>query len=236
MKNSKTSISLIVFFLLVFSNVSLSYGQDEKRERKNVYSTSGGEFIFSWADVTVDGKDATVITRFSPVFNGQWQLHMDMGQHFGLVTGVSIRNVGLIYDDPTKINTRFKARTYTAGIPLGLKIGNMSALHLFGGYEIEFPFNYKEKAFVNDSKEEKNTDWFSSKTPSVYQSFFAGFQTPYGAQLKFKYYITNFFNKDYVGNDGNGNAYKPYEKIDANVFYVSLSIQILNGTHFYYKH
>ncbi len=35
-------------------------------------------------------------------------------------------------------------------------------------------------------------------------------------------------------NDGNGGTFKPYADFDANVFYVSLSFQILKGTSFYY--
>ncbi len=60
-----------------------------------------------------------------------------------------------------------------------------------------------------------------------------GFQTPHGIQLKFKYYLTNFFNKNYSAVDATGSLVYPYKDFKANVFYVSLSVQILKGTKFY---
>jgi hypothetical protein len=212
----------------------LAKGQESTPQKKS-YTTTGGELIFSWAEATQGGLDANVITRFSPVLNIQIQAHRDFSKQFGLFSGINIRNVGYIWDDPTAVNTRYKARSYTLGIPLALKLGKMEGFYLFGGYEIEFPFNFKEKKFVNEDKVEKNTSWFSSKTPTLYQSFLAGIQTPYGTQIKFKYYITNFFNKDYTAQDSNGNSFKPYESIDANVFYVSLSFQFLKGRKSYYS-
>ena len=72
-------------------------------------------------------------------------------------------------------------------IPIAVKGGNMSGFNIFGGYELELPFNYKEKKFVNEDKVEKNTSWFSKKTPGIYHTLFAGIQTQNGVQFKFKY-------------------------------------------------
>jgi hypothetical protein len=202
---------------------------------KDFYSTTGGEVIFSWADVTKADEPASSIVRFAPVFNFQYQLNKDFSNHIGLLTGVNIRNIGFIFDDPTTINTRYKARAYTIGVPIGLKLGNMDGSCLFGGYEIELPFNYKEKKFVNEVKTEKNTSWFSDKTPTIYQSFFVGFKSVFGAQLKFKYYMTSFFNKDYSADNGSGVMVYPYKNINANVMYISLSFQVLKGTRYAYK-
>ncbi len=203
--------------------------------QKNVYTTTGGEWIFSWADAQQNGLDVDAITRFSPVINLQSQVHMDQTDKFGFFTGLNLRNIGFIWDDPIVPSTRYKARAYTVGIPVGFKVGNMTGIYLFGGYELELPFNYKEKKFVNEDKEDKEVYWFSNRIPGLYQSLFVGIQTPYGTQLKFKYYMTNFFNKDYTANDGQGGTFKPYAGFDANVFYVSLSFQILKGTSFYYS-
>lgn len=223
-----TMKATLIFFVLLF-NAILSHGQ------KSVYTTTGGEWIFSWANAKSGGLDVSTITRFSPVINIQSQAHYDLNDKFGFFSGLSLRNVGFIYDDPSNPNTRYKARTYTIGIPLALKVGNMTRTFLFGGYEIEFPFNFKEKKFVNEEKVDKSTSWFSNKTPGVYHTVFVGFQSPQGTQLKFKYYMTNFFNKDYAANDGSGGVIYPYQNFDANVFYISLSFQILKGTDFYYK-
>ena len=203
--------------------------------QKNVYTTTGGEWIFSWADAKQSSLDVDIITRFSPVINIQSQVHLDKTDKFGFFTGLNLRNIGFIWDDPIVPSTRYKARAYTVGIPVGFKVGNMTGVYLFGGYELELPFNYKEKIFVNEDKEDKEVYWFSNRIPGLYQSLFVGIQTPYGTQLKFKYYMTNFFNKDYTANDGQGGTFKPYAGFDANVFYVSLSFQILKGTSFYYS-
>jgi hypothetical protein len=202
--------------------------------QKKMYTTTGTETIFSWASAKWNGADVNSITRFSPVFNFQSQVHMDQSEHVGLFTGLSFRNVGFIYDDPAVAKQRWKARVYSLGIPIGIKVGNMNGGFLFGGYEIEFPLNFKEKRFLNDDKQEVNNYWFGSRTPSLYHTVFAGIQTKYGAQIKFKYYLTNFFNKGFSANDGSGNIIYPYQNFDANVFYVSLSYQILKGLKFYY--
>lgn len=64
------------------------------------YITSGGEMIFSWASAKQNGADVSTITRFSPFFNIQTQFHYDAGETLGFFTGISVRNVGFIFDDP----------------------------------------------------------------------------------------------------------------------------------------
>jgi hypothetical protein len=215
--------------LLLFAFVSASTSFAQKR----AYTTTGGEWIFSWASARSNGADVNSITRFSPVVNLQTQVHLDQSAKHGFITGLSLRNVGFIYDDPAVPKQRWKARAYTIGIPIGIKVGDMNGGFLFGGYEIEFPINFKYKQFLNDDKIDKNSYWFSSRTPSFYNTLFVGFQTKYGTQIKFKYYLTNFFNKGYSENDGTGNLIYPYQNFDANVFYVSLSFQILKGLKVY---
>jgi hypothetical protein len=103
----------------------------------------------------------------------------------------------------------------------------MSGGFLFGGYELEIPFNYKEKKFVNDEKVNKFNTWFSDRTPGIYHTVFAGFQTSRGLQIKAKYFLTNFFNKNFAAREENSNnIIYPYKTTDANVFYVSLSMQV----------
>jgi hypothetical protein len=63
----------------------------------------------------------------------------------------------------------------------------------------------------------------------------AGLQLPYGATLKFKYYLTNFFNKDYSASDGQGGTIKPYQNMEVNVFYFSLSFGLLKNADLYYN-
>ncbi|HRI79698.1 MAG TPA: hypothetical protein PLR06_09210 [Cyclobacteriaceae bacterium] len=202
--------------------------------QKTVYTTTGGEWIFSEASVSMaNGKEASSILRFSPVFNFQTQVHRDFNNSTGLMTGIALRNVGFIYDDPNNPGYRYKARTYNIGIPIALKFGKMDGKYFFFGYEIEFPINYKEKQFKDGDKQYVRDYWFSSRVPTIYNTLFAGVQMQEGVQLKFKYYATPFFDKTYQWTDASG-ATTPYP--NGNVFYFSLSFQILKGTSFVYKH
>lgn len=206
----------------------------ETESSKRIYTTSSGEIIFSWADLTINGNEEPSVMRFSPVINIQNWVNMDYSENFGAFSGLSVRNVGFIADKPDDPSIRKKYRTYNIGIPLGVKIGNLSNKFLFVGYELEIPIHYKEKTFVNEDKEEKDDIWFSSRVNTINHSVMAGIQLPYGATLKFKYYLTNFFNKDYAMTE-NGVTVKPYENWDVNIFYFSLSFGLLKNTDFYYN-
>src|SRR5688572_450145 len=202
-------------------------------QEDKVYTTTSGELIFSFASVDYAGNEEGSIMRFSPVINIQNWLNYDKSEKLGFFTGLSVRNVGFIYDvDET---TRKKYRTYNVGIPVGIKIGNLSDKFLFFGYELEIPVNYKEKTFINEDKEDKKNIWFTDRVPTVNHSLMAGIQLPYGATIKFKYYLTNFFDEDFTASDGQGGTYKPYENLDVNIFYFSLSFGLLKDTGFYYN-
>lgn len=219
----------LAVLLFVFTSL-ITLGQDKKK----VYTTSSGEMIFSFASIAANGNEEGSVLRFSPVINIQNWVNFDKADNFGFFTGLSVRNVGVIFDVPGQPNTRVKARTYNVGVPVGVKLGNLDGLFFFAGYELELPLNYKEKIFVNEEKQEKRNIWFSNRVPTINHSLMAGVQMPYGATLKFKYYLTNFYNKNYTENDGQGNIIKPYENLDVNVFYVSLSFGLLKNTDFYY--
>ncbi|HEX5172300.1 MAG TPA: hypothetical protein VFW11_24155 [Cyclobacteriaceae bacterium] len=213
-----------ILFTILFCSVG---AQDKK-----IYTTTSGELIFSFASVDNAGGEDGSIMRFSPFFNLQNWVNIDRSDRFGIFTGLSVRNIGFIYDvDET---TRKKYRTYSLGIPIGVKIGNLSDKFLFFGYELEIPLNYKEKTFIDEDKEDKDNIWFTSRVPAINHSLMVGVQLPHGATLKFKYYLTNFFNEDYKASDGQGGTYKPYEGVNVNVFYFSLSFSLLKDTHFYY--
>lgn len=214
-----------VIVLLLFLSSFTLFAQ------RKTYTTTGGEIIFSWASATNNGVNLPTTVRFSPVFNLQTQLHHDLSDKFGILTGFNIRNVGFIYDDPATPGTYYKTRNYTIGLPIGIKVGNMNDRFLFAGYELELPFAYKEKKFVNDERVDEYDEWFSKRTPTLYHSLFLGIGLVEGTQLKFKYYLTNWFNKDYT--DGAG--LKPFADFNANVFYVALTFQVFRGTKFYYK-
>lgn len=218
--------------------VVLMSGMANAQSNSGFYTTSGGEMIFSFATIDDNGSESGNIMRWSPVFNFQNLANYDVNRNIGFFSGLNIRNVGFIYDNyqypGTENKVKKKFRNYTAGIPLGLKIGKLDELFVYGGYEIEFPLHYKEKTFENDQKTKKSA-WFSSRVPSIYHTFLVGIQFPYGGNLKFKYYLTNFHNKDYTETMSDGTQVKPYEFLNSNVFYISLNFALFKNDDFFYK-
>jgi len=215
-------ITLFLIFLII------ACGSFAQKSKPTVYGSFSLEMIFSFATIDNQGYDQGNIMRWAPVINPQSMVNIDFGKHFGLFTGAAIRNVGFIYENPLDSNnTKFKYRTYNFGIPFGFKIGKLDKILFFAGYEIEFPFAYKEKHFVNEEKVVKEVIWFSDRVEPVQQSLMAGIQLPYGATIKFKYYLTNFHNRDYVAMV-NGEATKPYD-FKSNIFYFSLAWNVFTN-------
>lgn len=211
---------LVIFFMVM--GMSAMTQVNEKW-----YLTSAGEIIFSHAKVDFFGNEDGSVLRFSPFFNNQNHLNKDLNQHLGFYTGLNIRNVGFIYKYPAQ-TYKTKFRSYNLGIPLGLKFGNLDKSFMYAGYEIEFPVHYKEKFFDNDKKIGKYHAWFSKKQPVYYNSLMLGIQFAGGTNLKFKYYLTGFFNKDYE-SPGVGGPIKPFADFDVNVFYISLSADMFKA-------
>lgn len=227
-KKSKTHFTLLLLLLFV---VPLSKAQTTRRK---VYLTTSSELIFSFATLDNNGSSKGNVMRFSPVFNFQNWLHYDYRPHFGFFIGSSMRNVGFIYDEPdSPIKKKF--RTYSVGLPVGIKLGNFKKFSVFAGYELELPFHYKEKTFIDEKKVDKTSIWFSHRVPTLSHSLMAGFQLPSGVAIKFKYYLTPFFNQDYVGVDPAGQPYKPFENFEAHVFYFSLNFNLLKNSRFYHS-
>lgn len=197
------------------------------------YWSSGGEFILNFAKIDNNGIESGNVERFTAFLHIQAAYNIDFSKSFGIYTGGAIRNVGFIYDLPQS-EERYKYRTYNLGIPAGIKIGNMTGSFIYAGYEVEFPFNYKEKRIKNEVKQEKFSIWFSNRVVKIAHGPFVGLQLPFGLNLKFKYYLNNFFNKDFVVLDAKNQPTKPYN-FDVNLFYVSLSFNIFRDKNIYYK-
>src|SRR5262245_50322643 len=188
------------------------------REKSKAYVTTGGEIIFSFANVDQNENSLSSTMRFSPVFNLQVMLNKDVNENFGLFTGLALRNVGYItkdYIDPSdSLTYKKKFRSYNLGIPVGFKIGNLERTFLYAGYEIELATSYKEKTFVGGDKIGKITGWFSNRQETFQHGFLVGIQFPRGANVKFKYYLSEFHNQDFTDNAGR----KPYAGLKANIF------------------
>ena len=219
---------LTTFLLGFFCLNAWSQKEDNDSEYRNgkFYSSSETEIIFSFANVEMDSVNYDNALRFSPVLNLMYRINYDVTKFLGFDAGLGIRNVGFIMNFPdTENHLKKKFRTYNIGIPIGFKIGDLNQKHpffFFAGNEIEMPFHYKEKTFENGDKTDKIAGWFSKRSELFTQSVYAGVQFPQGFSIKFKYYLTNFFNKDFSYYQ-DGIALKPYAGMDVNVFYFSIT-------------
>lgn len=224
------------FSVFIFSAVLAYSGYSQSK----AYFTSGGEMIFSLAKIEYEGGSESSILRWAPFFNAQSMVNLDLNKNIGIFSGLAIRNVGFIYgkykvyDAARSANVeayttyKKKFRTYNLAIPVGIKIGNLEKMFVYGGYEVEFPFHYKEKTFNSENDKTKKTEWFSDRVEKIQHGFLVGIQFPYGMNLKFKYYLSNFHNQDFRDSDGN----MPYADLKANVFYFSLSSSLFKNMDF----
>jgi hypothetical protein len=221
-------ITLLLAAILIF----LQFGFSQTK----TYWSSGGEMIFSFATIDNNGDESGNIMRWAPVFNLQGMFNADFSNNVGMFAGLAIRNVGYIYDNYTfmednqVIKVKKKFRTYNLGLPVGIKLGNLKKFFVYGGYEVEFPFHYKEKTF-RDEKKDKLTTWFSDRVEQFQHGFLVGIQLPYGGNIKFKYYLSEFHNRGYTESNGN----KPYENLSSNIFYISLNYNLFTPAKTYYS-
>jgi hypothetical protein len=219
-------------FLLLVAILGLSMMSAAQSSTKK-YWVSGMEIPFQWATIKYDGTETGSVMRFAPFLNITSYFNIDPSRSFGFITGLAVRNVGFIYDVP-ETTTRMKFRNYNVGIPVGVKVGKMTGTFVYGGYEIEFPFVYKEKKFENEVKTEKFVIWFSGRVPSFYNTVFIGINLIKGLNVKFKYYFTNFHDQDYTEVvDGVEN--QPYKKLKSNVMYVSVSFNLFRNAKLVYS-
>ena len=218
--------------LLLFVSSGIVF---QANSQVSVYASGGPEIIFSVAEIDDPVRNGYNILRFAPVLNIMVNGNIDFGRHFGLTFGGAIRNVGFIYQyNDTAVGSNLaikkKYRNYVFALPVGIKVGVMNSWLFYGGYEIEFPFAYKEKTFVNNTKT-KFVEWFTPRVPAYYNSFYVGVQFPYGFSLKFKYYLSEFFNQEYTASDGT----QPYLGLKSNIWYFSLNFGIFRNTKAYYN-
>jgi hypothetical protein len=233
----KTSAAAIILALLLISLESTAQGR--------IYRSSGGEIIFSGADVNYLGehgsKNVNTNTRFTLFFHVQQLVNFDLTNKFGFYTGVAIRNVGLITEDLYQYlgftgidesnmywnrTTKIKRRSYSLGFPLALKLGNLNRDYfLYAGGEYEWMFHYKQKMFLDDNKSKYN-EWTSDRVNPWIPSLFAGIQFPGGFNLKLKYYMKDFLNPDFQGMDfGQEVDYSQFES--SGIWYISVAL-VLN--------
>lgn len=227
---------------------------------QKVYTVSSGELIFSNSQASftqefMDKYEGASLSsnnvRFTCFFHVGQYVHFDFTNNVGMFTGLALRNIGMITDEvlPQMVGIgdaevgyeeyKIIRRQYAIGVPLAFKVGAFDKnIYFFGGGEYEMAFHFKEKYwtgnFERSGSKTKNTEWFSSQTPTFLPSVFGGIQFPYGLNVKFKYYLTDFLNSDYKGNGNSvgGNAFDVSDQSrykESNMFYVSLCWQINTG-------
>jgi hypothetical protein len=219
---------------------------------QKIYSTIGGEFIFSFSNVKFTESFKTQYTnaevtktdmRFTCFFHIGQYWHMDFGKNVGMFSGLGIRNIGLISDEKLPLYTdalqtidyKICRRVYTLGIPIAIKLGALQDnFYFYGGGECEMAFAYKQKYWSNTQSRSgsitKTTQWFGNQTQLFLPSAFAGIQMPHGINIRFRYYLTDFLNHDYKtgNNEVQGANYdisdlSRYAK--SEVYYISLCWQ-----------
>lgn len=221
-------ILFIVFFCTVIALRGLS-------QQSKPYVTSGLEMIFSLANIDDNGTNPNSTLRWAPVINIQSMLNKDLNKKFGLFTGIAVRNVGYIYDhyfDPAEeVYYKKKFRSYNLAVPVGIKIGNLDKTFIYGGYEIELPVLYKEKTFVAGDKVSKITGFFSNRENLFQHGFLIGIEFPYGINIKFKYYLSEFHNQNFT-QDTPAGVVHPYGGLHSHIFYFSLSSYLFKNFRF----
>lgn len=179
--------------------------------------------LFSTAYFTKPGaRQEFTFIRFS-LINFGYNFNYDFDKHFGLFTGVGIKNLGFIEKDG---DSTIKRRVYAIGVPLGFKLGNLEKKHYgFIGGGIDIPFNYREKGFVDRNKKEKFSEWFSKRNADYMPYVFVGLSYGKGSTIKLQYYPSNFFNPDFTETKNNITS-KPYAGYDAKLLFVSFGFNI----------
>jgi hypothetical protein len=219
---------ILLSFILAISNLSA--------QAQKIYMSTSGEIILSGADVNFNGSDVNTNIRFTLFFHLQQQLNFDLSDNIGLYTGLGIRNVGLIMEDyyqnvgydvdqshpDYNKNTKIKHRSYALGFPLALKLGTFEKGYFaYGGVEYEWMFHYKQKKFIDGAKS-RFKEWTSDRVNPWIPSWFVGLQFPGGFNLKFKYYLDDFLNKDFVGQDFGQDVY--YSQFETSgIWYISFT-------------
>jgi hypothetical protein len=207
----------------------LILGISSLRAQTKTYSTSSGELIFSFADYKINSAAVNTPVRFTCFFHVGGYQHVDFTNNVGLYSGLALRNVGFTSTSADSFN-KVKRRQYTIGVPLAIKIGDLgNDTYLFAGGEAELAFHYKEKFFKDDVKQsQKDRAWFSARTNLFLPSVFVGVNFKGGANIKFKYYLEDFYNTNYTTTDGT----KKYGNVNSSqMFYFSLSLNIRNASY-----
>ena len=136
--------------MIILSGTGFLQAQD-----KSTYISTYIDFPLTWSNASDNGQSLDGKVRFAPFFNFGNNVNVNFSEKAGFYAGWNIQNTGFTYYEDEF--TKKKARNYYLGIPVGLKFGNMNGTYIYGGYEVAFPFAYKEKTFINEEKTKRTT-------------------------------------------------------------------------------
>ncbi len=205
---------------------------------QKVYNAVAGEMIFGFSDASYTADGSGILgnnsqgsiagpMRWTVWFHLGFYTHYDFSKNVGLYTGIVNRNIGFITDERPSDSrftdkVKWKRRSYTLGIPLAIKIGNLEkGMYVFFGGQYDMFYHYKEKEFLPDGKR-KNSQWFSDKVNLFIPSVFAGITFPGGMSVKVTYELNDMMNTGYTTSDAAGNLIKPYENMTSRLIYTSV--------------
>ena len=199
------------------------FKSDYTHVTKRIYRSNASEFIFSGAQLSINDVSFSTIPRFSMFYHQYFKLHYDFSKYFGLYSGLSLRNIGFIYYDDFD-STKYKFRSYSTGIPLAIKLGNLDErkIFYFGGH-IEYLFHFKQKDFQYKVKT-KSSEWFSKAVIPIQPSVFAGYQYK-SLNVTLHYYFNNFLNPDYFSRSLNA---RPFIDYKSQLYFLSIGFDILH--------
>lgn len=220
-----TCIGFTLILIISFCNAQQTNEniQQEAHFKKRVYYTSGTELLFQYVPTVSPTEEYVHGVKLNYFFNLVYNLHVDVTKSFGIIPGVSIRNVGIkTFDETVQLvqYDKIKRRSYLLGISGAVKIGNMpnySFVYLGGAYE--YSFHYKQKNF-EDSKKTIRKEWVSAATEPYIPSVFIGYQFPKHINIQIRYYLDNFLNPLYSGKYGDFSKFP-----DTQILQFSISFQ-----------
>jgi hypothetical protein len=226
---------LLSMAAIMAATTSITFAQDNKapeppvKQDKKFYTSSSLDgALFSLNAVTNNGFSN--IPRFAYFLNTGINFNYDLGRHFGIYTGVGVKNLGYIDKSKDLIpghEVTIKHRVYALGVPVGVKIGNLGDKGTFMvlGGGADFPVNYKEKTFIDSRKHKsKESEWFSDEVSPIMPYVFAGVSFNSKFTVKFQYYPGNFMADDYWLTS----TAPTMGKYDTHLALVSLSFYVKN--------
>lgn len=213
-------------FILI---LTLLFAQCALAQKPAFYYTYNSESHFSYAKTSFMNQSTNLKNkvRFSYLPNLNLLFNLDFNKRFGVASGISLENTGLIYVDSIKN----KHRSLTLGVPIQLNFyfGEDKLWKITGGYEPDLYFHYKNKRFLNNTKY-KTAEYFSPKTVANGSGIFCslGYKANY---LRIKYRLNDFFDANYSQIQPNGSVFMPYLGSQSKIIYIAIGSYHAFGRH-----